>query len=363
MKRALIAMSGGVDSSAAVYLCQKEGYDCAGVTMQLSAAAKEQDMQDAQALAKRFSIPHTILQLQAQFDENVITPFIQSYEAGETPNPCIICNQRLKFGRLLEEMRAENRDTLVTGHYARVVYDESSKRYLLKKGLDHTKDQSYVLYHLTQEQLAHIYFPLGEYTKAQIRTIASEHQFENANKPDSQDICFIPDGDYVGFIERYTGKTFPSGDFIDRDGNRIGTHRGILHYTIGQRRGLGISSTEPLYVTKIDAEHNTVTLGRNEDLFSTTLTAHHPNWISGIPFTEPTPVLAKIRYRHTEQPAKAYETPDGILHVTFDAPQRAITRGQSVVLYDCDGETVLGGGIIQQGTTCTKYTIFTPENW
>ena len=235
-------------------------------------------------------------------------------------------------------------DTIVTGHYARVAYDETSGRYLLKKGLDGSKDQSYVLYNLTQEQLAHTQFPVGELSKHRVREIAEEHGFLNADKPDSQDICFVPDGDYAGFIERYTGKVPETGDFLDPEGKRIGTHRGVIHYTIGQRKGLGISAPHPLYVCDICPADNTVTLGYSENLFSRKLTASDVNLISCDSLEEPVRVQAKIRYRHPAQPATAWMTPDGTLHVEFDEPQRAITCGQAVVLYD--GDVVVGGGRI-----------------
>ena len=235
-------------------------------------------------------------------------------------------------------------DTIVTGHYARVVCDEASGRYLLKKGLDNSKDQSYVLYNLTQEQLAHTQFPVGELSKHEVREIAEANGFINADKPDSQDICFVPDGDYAGFIERYTGKTSRTGAFLNTAGEPIGTHRGVIHYTIGQRKGLGISAPHPLYVCGICPEQNTVTLGGSQDLFSRRLTATDVNLISCDSLEKPVRVQAKIRYRHPEQPATAWITPDGVLHVEFDEPQRAITCGQAVVLYD--GETVVGGGRI-----------------
>ncbi|MBR7085364.1 MAG: tRNA 2-thiouridine(34) synthase MnmA, partial [Oscillospiraceae bacterium] len=237
-----------------------------------------------------------------------------------------------------------NFDYVVTGHYARVEFDETSQRYLLKKGLDETKDQSYVLYSLTQEQLKHVRFPLGAYHKTEIREIAQKHGFVNAHKKDSQDICFVPDGDYAGFLERFTGKTYPSGAFLDTSGNVLGWHKGIIHYTVGQRKGLGISAKYPLYVKEIRTDTNQVILCKNEELFSDSLTADDVNLISAENLKEPLKCSAKIRYRHPEQPCTAWQTEDGILHVKFDEPQRAITRGQSVVLYQ--GDTVVGGGTI-----------------
>ena len=234
----------------------------------------------------------------------------------------------------------------MTGHYARVEYDENRGRYLLKKAVDDTKDQSYVLYMLTQEQLAHVKLPLGGLRKDQVRVIAEEHGFINARKHDSQDICFVPDGDYAKFIEKYTGKKTPEGDFVDKEGNYIGRHKGIIHYTIGQRRGLGIPAASRLYVCEISPKTNTVVLGDNADLFSSELEADSVNLISVDNLSEPKRVTAKIRYRHKEQPATVWQTPDGILHVKFDEPQRAITKGQAVVMYD--GDEVVGGGVINK---------------
>ena len=237
-------------------------------------------------------------------------------------------------------------DYIVTGHYARVEYDEKRDRYLLKKAVDDTKDQSYVLYMLTQEQLAHVKLPLGGLRKDQVRVIAEKHGFINARKHDSQDICFVPDGDYAKFIEKYTGKKTPEGDFVDKEGNYIGRHKGIIHYTIGQRRGLSIPAASRLYVCEISPKTNTVVLGDNADLFSSELEADSVNLISVDSLAEPKRVTAKIRYRHKEQPATAWQTPDGILHVKFDEPQRAITKGQAVVMYD--GDEVVGGGVINK---------------
>lgn len=237
-------------------------------------------------------------------------------------------------------------DYIVTGHYARVEYDEKRDRYLLKKAVDDTKDQSYVLYMLTQEQLAHVKLPLGGLRKDQVRVIAEKHGFINARKHDSQDICFVPDGDYAKFIEKYTGKKTPEGDFVDKEGNYIGRHKGIIHYTIGQRRGLGIPAASRLYVCEISPKTNTVVLGDNADLFSSELEADSVNLISVDSLAESKRVTAKIRYRHKEQPATAWQTPDGILHVKFDEPQRAITKGQAVVMYD--GDEVVGGGVINK---------------
>ena len=355
MKKALIAMSGGVDSSVAALLMQQKGYECVGATMKLfeneQAGVKWEktccsldDVEDARSVAYRLHMPYYVFNFTANFEKEVMDRFVHAYENGCTPNPCIDCNRYLKFEKLYQRMQEMQMDTIVTGHYARVAYDEVSGRYLLKKGLDGSKDQSYVLYNLTQEQLAHTQFPVGELSKHQVREIAEEYGFLNADKPDSQDICFVPDGDYAGFIERYTGKSPETGAFLDPAGNRIGTHRGVIHYTIGQRKGLGISAPHPLYVCGICPADNTVTLGYSENLFSRKLTASDVNLISCDSIETPIRIQAKIRYRHPAQPATAWMTPDGTLHVEFDEPQRAVTCGQAVVLYD--GDTVVGGGRI-----------------
>jgi len=355
-KKAMIAMSGGVDSSAAALLMLEAGYECIGVTMQLfhnedagipreKSCCSLSDVMDAKLVSSKLGMLHYVFNFSDKFRETVMTRFSQSYEKGATPNPCIDCNRFLKFDAMVQRMHEMNFDYVVTGHYARTEFDEASGRYLLKKGIDETKDQSYVLYSLTQEQLKHIRFPLGTYHKTEIRAIAEKAGFVNAHKKDSQDICFVPDGDYAGFLERFTGKTYPEGDFVDTSGNILGQHRGIIHSTVGQRQGLGIAAKYPLYVQEIRTDTNQVILGRNEELFSDSLTADDVNLISVDNLTEPLKCSAKIRYRHPEQPCTAWQTEDGILHVKFDEPQRAITKGQAVVLYQ--GETVIGGGTIR----------------
>ena len=264
------------------------------------------------------------------------------YECGATPNPCIECNRHLKFAKLKERATELSCDYVVTGHYARIV--EKDGRFALLKGLDESKDQSYVLYSMTQEELAHTKFPLGEMTKTQIREIAAEHGFINANKPDSQDICFVPDGDYARVIENYTGKTYAPGSFVDKDGHFIGTHKGIIHYTIGQRKGLGIAAASPYYVTAIRPETNEVVLGSNEDLFTCEVNVKDFNYIPGELPAGDIRCTAKIRYKHKAQPCTVSFLPDGKAKIVFDEPQRAITKGQSAVLYS--GDEVLGGGII-----------------
>ena len=353
--KALIAMSGGVDSSVAAQMMASRGYECVGCTMRLyendvvgmdlmDTCCSYENTQDARGVTEKIGIPYHIVHYENLFRQEVIEPFIDEYLHGRTPNPCIECNRRLKFQHLYEKMKELGCDLLVTGHYARVRFDEESGRYQLLKALDLAKDQSYVLYVLTQEQLAHVQFPLGEQDKHKTREIASESGFQNAGKHDSQDICFVPDGDYAGFIERYSGKTCPAGDFVDADGNVLGRHKGIIHYTLGQRRGLGLPAANRLYVTGIDPESNTVTIGSNDDLMKTTLYARKVNLIAMDRIETPLRCSAKIRYRHKEQPCTVTQPEEDLLKVVFDEPQRAITPGQSVVLYD--GDVVLGGGVI-----------------
>lgn len=355
MEKALIAMSGGVDSSVAALLMKEAGLDCIGVTMKLFenetvALSKEHsccsldDVEDARSVAHALGMPHYVFNFKERFEEDVIKRFVDAYETGATPNPCIDCNRYLKFKKLFHRAQELHCDYVVTGHYSRIEFDENSGRWLLKKALDPNKDQSYVLYSLTQEQLAHVRFPLGGMTKPEVREIAEKNGFINAAKHDSQDICFVVNGSYADFIEQYTGKTYPPGDFISTEGKVLGQHRGIIRYTIGQRKGLYISSDAPLFVCKVDPQSNTVTLGRDADLRTTTLIANDINLISVPDLYTPMRVKAKVRYRQVEQWATAVQTgPDTIL-VTFDEPQRAVTKGQSVVLYD--GDIVVGGGTI-----------------
>ena len=276
------------------------------------------------------------------FREKVIKKFASAYLAGQTPNPCIDCNRYMKFDKLYERARLLGCDKIATGHYARIEFD--GEKYMLKKARDESKDQSYVLYMLTQEQLAHTLFPLGELIKSETRDIAEASKLTNAQKPDSQDICFVPDGDYAAAIERLTGKTSAPGNFIDTDGNVLGTHRGITHYTIGQHRGLGLALPERRYVCKIDAGSGTVTLGSGTELYSREVLVRDFNWISGEAPSGPIRCSAKIRYRQPEQAANVEPLSENEALIRFDTPQRAVTPGQSAVLYDDD--TVLGGGII-----------------
>lgn len=343
-KKAIVAMSGGVDSSVAAYLLIKKGYNCIGATMRLyedECCSSSDSVADARSVAERLSIPYYVFDFRNEFKEKVIENFIHTYESGGTPNPCIECNRHLKFEMMLREMGELSADYVATGHYARII--EKDDWYYLKKAVDTAKDQSYVLYTLTQKQLSRTLFPLGEFSKPEIRDIAEKEGFLNAGKKDSQDICFVPDGNYISFIERYTGKIYPDGDFVDRQGNVLGRHQGIIRYTNGQRKGLGVSFGKPMYVVDKDIKNNAVILGENDELFSAELMADDFNWLIPDPEKE-IRCNARVRYNMKEQPARAYRLDSGKVSIVFDAPQRAITKGQSAVLYV--GDTVIGGGII-----------------
>lgn len=353
-KKALIAMSGGVDSSLAAKLMVEQGFECIGCTMKLynnqdagiertRTCCSLDDVEDARSVAYKLGMPFYVFNFTDAFRDTVIRKFIESYEKGITPNPCIDCNRYMKFDKLYERAKILGCDYIVTGHYAKI--EEQNGKFLLKKAVDLTKDQSYVLYSMTQEQLAHTLFPLGEMRKSQVRLIAEQNGFVNANKPDSQDICFVPNGDYASVIELHTGKESVKGNFVDNNGNILGQHKGIIHYTIGQRKGLGISSAKPLYVCKICSQSGDVVLGGKDELFNNQADVYDFNWISGIVPQSEFRCKAKIRYRQDEQWATVVPTGENTVHILFDEPQRAITPGQAAVLYDCD--TVIGGGIIK----------------
>ena len=352
-KKALIAMSGGVDSSVAAFLTKQAGYDCIGVTMKLfqtedigvsraKTCCSLDDVEDARSVARRLGIPYYVFNFSRDFKAQVIERFVAAYESGATPNPCIDCNRYLKFERLFQRARELGCEAIVTGHYARI--EKQNGRYILKKALDKSKDQSYVLYMLTQEQLAHIRFPLGALSKSEVRRIAEAQGFCNSEKPDSQDICFISDGDYVAFFEQYTGKPYPTGDILDLSGQVIGQHRGAVRYTAGQRKGLGLALNKPVYVCRKDMTANTVTVGPEQSLYSQELWADDVNWIATDHLSGPMRVYAKIRYRQTEQPSTVYPDKSGKIRLLFDKPQRAVTAGQAAVLYN--GDIVVGGGTI-----------------
>ncbi len=348
-------MSGGVDSSVAALLSVECGLDCVGSMMRLfsnedigeereNTCCSLADAEDARAVAYKLGMPFYVFNFKDEFDKRVMHHFVEAYQKGETPNPCIDCNRYLKFDKLLRRAEELDIDYVVTGHYARTSLDGGSGRYLLKKGIDTSKDQSYVLYAMSQEQLARTLFPVGEIHKSRVRELAAEHGFINAKKHDSQDICFVPNGDYAEFIRLHTGRECPKGRFVDIQGHDLGEHKGIIHYTVGQRRGLGLSAAEPLYVCDICAEHNTVVVGPEHALYQKSLTAHDINWIAVGSLDAPIRVTAKIRYKHKEQPAMVWQLDEDTIRVEFDEPQRAITKGQAVVLYD--GDIVIGGGTI-----------------
>ena len=351
--RVLVAMSGGVDSSVAAWLLREQGYECIGVTMKLFGnedigldkghpCCTLDDVEDAREVARRMGIPHYVFNFSDDFEEKVIRRFIDAYERGETPNPCIDCNRFLKFDRLYRRARELKCDYIATGHYARVL-DGGAGDFRLAKAADLSRDQSYVLYPIPRERLARTLFPLGGLTKGEVREIAGREGFVNAGKHDSQDICFVPDGDYLAFMERYTGKTYPAGDILDQTGRVVGRHRGAAGLTIGQRRGVGVSSPGRIYVCGKCMADNTVTVGPEEALYSGQCTAADWNWLIPPP-EEPFKALAKTRYRQTEQPVTVIPRGDRVtLH--FEAPQRAVTPGQAAVVYDSRG-TVLGGGAI-----------------
>lgn len=342
----VIAMSGGVDSSVAAAILKEEGYEVIGATMRIIPSANAGT--DAAKVARRLGIPHHVLDFRDVFAHRVIDDFCREYSLGRTPNPCVRCNKYIKFGILRERARELGADFIATGHHARVERNENNGTYLLKKGADKQKDQSYFLCQLTQEQLNHALFPIGNLTKDKVRQIAREMNLPVADRPESQEICFIPDDDYAGFLKDYLPQASHPGPVLDREGNTLGQHQGILSYTIGQRRGLGIAAAEPLYVTAIEPDRNAVVVGTKEQTYGTELVAGDLNWIAAARPESPIRVKARIRYRHPEAEATVSPRDDDSVYVKFIRPQLAITPGQTVVFYD--GDTVIGGGtILKQG--------------
>lgn len=350
-EKVMVGMSGGVDSAISALLLKNDGYDVTGVNCRFFCHSDESalsDTEDARAVAEKIGIPFQVMDFTEEFKRTVIGSFISVYENGATPNPCIVCNRQLKFGSMLTEAEKQGFDFIATGHYAQCGYDEGSGRYYLKKGADASKDQSYVLYCLTQHQLSRTLFPLGSLTKEKAREIALAENLVNAKKKDSQDICFVPDGDYGSFIEGWLNKTYPAGDFVNTEGKVLGTHKGIIRYTVGQRRGLGLALPAPMYVKEKDVKNNRVVLCSNEELFTRRVETTDINLITCSRIDSPIRVRAKTRYSHKEQWARVWQTDENTLLAEFEEPVRAITLGQSLVLYD--GDYVVGGGIIKKNT-------------
>lgn len=342
--RVLVAMSGGVDSSVAALLLQRQGWEVCGATFELFDGCAESNVADAAAVCRRLGIPHMVFDYRRLFAEKVLDYFVNTYQAGKTPNPCVACNRGVKFGAFADDAEKLGFTHISTGHYAQVYYDEGTRLWGLRRAGDEKKDQSYVLYHLDQRQLSMLALPLQAYTKEQVRALAAEAGLSVTSKSDSQDICFVPDGDYVSFIERYTGKRCQEGDYLDEAGNVIGRHKGVLRYTIGQRKGLGVSFGVHRFVSALDAVNNTVTLSDERAVFHKALEGEDLRMIGPVPSESPLRVCAKIRYAHKPAPASVYFLDRGRVRVVFDAPQRAITAGQAVVFYD--GSVVLGGAVI-----------------
>lgn len=357
-KRVVVGMSGGVDSSVAAYLLKQQGYDVIGVTMQIWQEEEEtlqeenggccglSAVDDARRVAAEIGIPYYVMNFKADFQKYVIDYFTNAYINGKTPNPCIACNRYVKWESLLKRSMDIGADYIATGHYARVEQLPNG-RYSLRTSVVGKKDQTYALYNLTQAQLARTLMPVGEYEKDEVRKIALEAGLPVAHKPDSQDICFVPDGDYASFIEKERNTRFPEGNFVTSDGTIIGRHKGIIHYTVGQRKGLGLSMGYPVFVLEIRPETNEVVIGSHEESLTRYVIANELNFMSVEDLTEPKRVWTKIRYNHKGAWCVAEKTKEDEILCTFDEPQRAVTPGQAVVLYD--GEYVLGGGTIIGG--------------
>ena len=354
-KKVVIGMSGGVDSSVAAYLLKEQGYDVIGVTMKMfhdddeyivhkqEGCGGQTAVEDAKKVADSLGIPFHVVSFREEFKENVMDYFVNEYQNARTPNPCVHCNRHVKWEALLNKAKEFGADYIATGHYARI--DKlPNGRYSVKTSATATKDQTYVLYNLTQEQLSKTLMPVGEYTKDEIRAIAEKINLKIANKPDSQDICFIPDGDYVGFIERLTQTNAKPGNFVDKNGKVLGTHKGLVNYTIGQRKGLNLAMGHPVFVTELRSETNEVVIGENEDIFTTKVYANRVNAMSIENFDNEVRALGKIRYAHKGAMCTVKKVDEDVIECIFDEPQRAITPGQSLVLYD--GDYIMGGGTI-----------------
>lgn len=342
-EKVMVGMSGGVDSSVTALLLKQKGYFVSGATLFLCSNGDEKNAEDSLSVCKKLGIEHYAFDLKDEFSKKVICDFINEYKKGNTPNPCIVCNRCIKFGKMIELAVRMGYDKIATGHYARVEKDGDG-RYLLKKAKDESKDQSYVLYMLAQEQLSRVVLPLGELSKAQVRVLAQENELICADRPDSQDICFVPDGDYAEFIEKNDGAKYPEGDYVDINGNILGRHKGVIRYTLGQRKGLGIALGKPQFVIDKSSDTNRVVLGDEEFLFKDTVYVNDVNFIPFDKLTGEMRVTAKLRYRHSAQPATIYPNSENGVKIIFDEPQRAPSAGQAAVFYD--GDTVVGGGTI-----------------
>ena len=341
MQPVLIATSGGVDSSVAAWKMKQNGCTCQAATMKL---CEHSNAEDARQIAQKLEIPFHVFDFTAEFRTCVIDRFVQIYLEGRTPNPCVICNRLIKFDRFLRKAEELGLSFMATGHYAQIEHDSVSSRYLLKKAVDETKDQSYVLYSLTQAQLAKVLFPLGTLRKSEVRSIAGSLGFANAQKQESQDLCFVPDGDYASFIEQYIGQSCPAGDFVDKTGKVLGRHKGLIRYTIGQRKGLGIAAPAPYYVCGHNVKENTVVLGSESDLLVQTVTATDINFIPFDRIDDSLRAVVKVRYRQKGDWATVRQLDSNTLHIEFDEPQKGVAQGQAAVLYD--GDYVVGGGTI-----------------